>query len=142
MKMTFKIHHGQLCPVDGETRAKFDKFKEGAYYEVDIKNLDVRTIKQNSSIHKWCEQIASSLNKEKFFIQDVIKMNTKWSMIKVKELIFKPVVQSLYTKDSTTKLNKDEFEKIIDTVVRYMAQKGVEIPEFPNREQLDKIIKD
>ena len=140
--MNFKIHHGQLCPVDEETREKFDKFKEGAYYTVDIKNLNVRTVIQNASIHLWCEQIATELNKENFFIQNVIKMNTKWSMIKVKELIFKPVVQSLYTKDSTTKLNKDEFEKIIDTLVRYMAQKGVEIPEFPNREQLDKIIKD
>ena len=43
---------------------------------------------------------------EKFFIQDVIKLNTKWDMLKVKEMIFKPVVKSLYTKDSTTKLNK------------------------------------
>jgi hypothetical protein len=70
-------------------------------------------LQQNKSTHLWCSQIADYLNKEKFFIQDVIKLNTKWDMLKVKELIFKTVVKSLYTKDSTTKLNKDEFELLI-----------------------------
>ena len=55
-------------------------------------------------------------------------------MLKVKEMLFKPVVKSLYTKDSTTKLNKDEFELVIDTLVRYMGQKGITLPEFPNKD--------
>ena len=142
MKLTFQKHHGSLCPVDGDTREKLDTFPDGAYYEVEIKTMDTRTIQQNKSIHKWCDQISNTLNKEKFFIQDVIKMNTQWSMIKVKEMIFKPVVKSLYTKDSTTKLKKDEFELVIDTICRYMAQKGVTLPEFPNKDRLEEIIKD
>jgi hypothetical protein len=60
-------------------------------------------------------------------------------MLKVKELIFKPVVKSLYTKDSTTKLNKDEFELIIDTIIRALGTKGIECPDFPNREDLENI---
>ncbi len=139
MKIALIKHEGRLIPHSEKDREKVDSFQDGAVYEVDIKNLDKRSLKQNSSIHLYCEKIAQTLNKENFFIQDVIKMNTKWNMIKVKEMLFKPVVKSLYTKDSTTKLNKDEFELIIDTLTRYMAQKGVTIPDFPNREQLEEI---
>ncbi len=134
MKISLRIYKGNLVPADNDAREKLDSFAEGAFYEVDIKNMDKRTAQQNKAIHKWCEQISSKLNKENFFIQDVIKMNTKWTMTKVKEMIFKPVVKSLYTKDSTTKLKKDEFELVIDTVTRYMSQKGVEVPEFPSKD--------
>lgn len=136
MKISLRIYKGNLVPADGDAREKLDTFQEGAYYECDIKNMDKRSIQQNKSIHLWCDKIAQTLNKEKFYIQDVIKMNTKWDMTKVKEMLFKPVVKSLYTKDSTTKLNKDEFEKIIDTLCMYMAEKGVILPEFPNKDKI------
>ena len=68
------------------------------------------------------------------FISEVIKINSKWDMLKVKEMLFKPVVKSLYTKDSTTKLNKNEFELVIDTLTRYMANKGIVLPEFPTKQ--------
>lgn len=141
MKIELRIYNGNLVPANAEARELLDTFQEGAYYSCDIKNMDKRTIQQNKSIHLWCKQISDTLNKENFFIQDVIKMNTKWDMLKVKEMIFKPVVKSLYTKDSTTKLKRDEFELVIDTLVRYMAQKGVTLPEFPNREKLEEITK-
>ena len=32
-------------------------------------------------------------------------------------MIFKPVVKSLYTKDSTTKLNRNEFELIMQQLI-------------------------
>ena len=138
MKVTIKKEFGQILPYSLQDKEALDNFKDGVY-EIDIKNGDIRSIKQNASTHKWCDMIAETLNKEKFFIQDVIKLNTKWDMLKVKEIIFKPVVKSLYTKDSTTKLNKDEFELIIDTITRYMAYKGISIPDFPSRDKLDEI---
>lgn len=109
MKITLRIHNGNLVPANKKEREKIDSFADGAFYQVDIKNMDKRTLVQNSSIHLWCKQIAEKLNKENFFIQDVIKINTEWNTIKVKALLFKPVVMSLYTKDSTTKLNIKEF---------------------------------
>lgn len=126
MKMTFKIHHGQLCPVDGETRAKFDKFKEGAYYEVDIKNLDVRTIKQNRLIHQFCENISAELQKQGIHLNNVLKHDTPVSMMAVKELMFKSVVQSLYGKSSTTKLNKNELNLVFDTLILFLSAKGLD----------------
>lgn len=139
MEIHFVKHKGSLVPFDDKERNKLDELKDGVSYVVKINNSNLRSLKQNRSIHLWCEKIAQTLNKENFFIQDVIKMNTKWDMLKVKEMLFKPVVKSIYAKDSTTKLNKDEFEKIIDTLCLYMSQKGVVLPEFPNRERLDEI---
>ena len=134
MKITFIKRNGALIPYSENDRELVDSFKDGAVYQVDIKNMDKRTIAQNASIHKWCEMIANTLNKENMFISEVIKINSKWDMLKVKEMLFKPVVKSLYTKDSTTKLNINEFELVIDTLVRIMAQKGITLPEFPNKD--------
>jgi hypothetical protein len=135
MKITLKKEYGQLIPYSKEDKEKIDKFQDGAVYELDIKNMDIRTIKQNASIHKWCKMIAEHLNKQGYVIQDVIKLNTKWDMLKVKEMIFKPVVKSLYTKDSTTKLNKNEFELIIDTIILALSNKGIDnIPDFPHKD--------
>lgn len=139
MKINFIKHNGRLIPYAEEDRAKVDEFEDGAIYIVEINNSSKRTLLQNKAIHLWCKQIAENLNKDNFFIQDVIKLNTKWDMLKVKDLIFKPVVKSLYSKDSTTKLNKDEFELIIDTVIMALGNKGIECPDFPNREDLEKI---
>ena len=134
MKINLIKHKGKLVPYGEEDRELVNTFADDAVYTVDIKNMDKRTIAQNKAIHLWCSMIAITLNKEDMFIKEVIKINTKWDMLKVKEMLFKPVVKQLYTKDSTTKLKKDEFELVIDTLVRYMAQKGITLPEFPNKD--------
>ena len=138
MKINFKKEYGQLLPYSIEDKELIDKLKDGAVYEIDIKDADMRTVTQNRAIHLWCNMLANAMNNQNMVIQDVIRLNTKWDMLKVKEMIFKPVVKSLYTKDSTTKLNKDEFELIIDTIIIALSYKGVEnIPDFPSRESLE-----
>lgn len=138
MKLNLKKQYGQLVPYSNEDKERLDRLKDGAIYEIDIKDADMRTVTQNRAIHLWCDMLANTMNSQNMIIQDVIKLNTKWDMLKVKEMIFKPVVKSLYTKDSTTKLNKDEFELIIDTVIRALSYKGVEnIPDFPDRKSLE-----
>lgn len=141
MKVTFIKRKGALIPYSDDDRQKIDSFEDGAVYQIDIKNMDKRSLKQNSAIHLWCTKISTSLNSEDITIEKVIKITTKWTMNLVKEMLFKSVVKSLYAKDSTTKLNKNEFELIIDTLILAMAQKGVTIPDFPNREQLEQITK-
>lgn len=130
---------GNLYPYDKEAKEKLNSFANNAVYELDIKNLDKRTLKQNAAIHIYCELIADTFNDNNLPIEKVIKMNIQWTMKKVKEFIFKEVVKSLYQKDSTTKLVKKEFELIIDTITAFMATHNIEAPEFPNRKDLDKI---
>ena len=136
MKINLKKEFGNLIPYSLEDKQNLDKLADGAIYEIDIKNIDMRSIKQNSAIHLWCKMIAQQLNNNGLYVSDVIKTQSHWNMSKVKENIFKPVVKSLYEKDSTTKLKKDEFEQIIDTIIQAFAMKGIVIPDFPNREKL------
>lgn len=117
---------------------KTKKLKVGAIYEHEFKNTDTRTIKQNSSIHLWCSQIAETLNNSGKTIEKVIKVDVEWTMITVKEIIFKSILKALYKKDSTTKLNKQEFELLIDTITSRVSGLGVELPPFPNKEDLYK----
>ena len=133
MKIALRLLGGSFIPATKEDSIKLQEFNKQCVYEVDIK-VKKRTNQQNKSIHKYCELIADTLNKEKMVIQEVIKLNTSWDMIRAKELIFKPVVQMLYNKDSTTKLNKNELDKVIDTITLYLGEKGIVSPEFPTSE--------
>jgi len=137
MKITLKLIRGHLIPYSDEDFELLKKLQDGAIYEIDIKNIDTRTLQQNKALHKWCDLIANQLNDSGLYVTDVLKMETQWSMSKVKENIFKPVVKQLYNKNSTTKLKKDEFENIIDAIVKAFAQKGIVVPDFPNREVND-----
>jgi len=136
MKISFIKKVGRLIPYSEEDREKIDKFQDGATYQVDIKNLDIRTLKQNASTHLWCTQIAKTLNDSNMYISDTIKTEVNWSMETVKEILFKPIVKALYNKNSTTKLSRNEFEKIIDTLTLIFGNKGVVLPPFPNKEDL------
>jgi len=136
MKIAFKKERGILIPFSDEDVEKLKKMSDGAIYEVDIKNIDIRSMQQNKSLHLWCGQIANTLNHHGLYVSQVIKADTTWTMETVKENIFKAVVKSLYNKNSTTKLNKNEFEKIIDVISLALGNKGVVVPPFPNREEL------
>ena len=72
MKINLIKQYGNLLPYSQEDKKKIDEFKDGAIYIVEINNSDKRTLQQNKSIHKWCEQIASELNKEKFFTHSAL----------------------------------------------------------------------
>jgi len=108
-------------------------FKDGQY-EVDIKNMDTRTIKQNSALYLWLTQISNRLNYENIPTTQILKADVTWTMEKVKYMFFNPIMEMLYQKKSTTKLNKDEFTLIIDTMIKAFGQRGISIPDFPSIE--------
>lgn len=135
MQINCQVVDGKLIPSDLRSQEALKEFESDAIYTVKISKSDKRTLAQNSSLHLWCNMIASKLNKEKMTIQHVIKLNSVWCGDRVKELIFKPTVEHLYDKKSTTKLNKDEFDLIIDTITKYLGEKGIECPEFPSKER-------
>ena len=139
MKINFIKHKGRLIPYDDEARQKIDEFKDGAIYVVDINNSDKRSLQQNKSQWLWLTQISQCLNDNNMYISETIKSEVEWSKDSVKTLIFDTVMKALYNKDSSTKLNKDEYNKLIDTIVNIFAKKGVVIPDFPNREDLESI---
>jgi len=106
-------------------------FKDGNY-EVEIKNMDTRTIKQNSALYLWLTQISNRLNHENVPTTQILKADVTWTMEKVKYMFFNPIMEMLYQKKSTTKLNKDEFELIIMTMTKAFGGRGITLPPFPS----------
>lgn len=126
MKILFSKQWGSLLPYNQTEKDKIDKLKDDVVYEVDVKTMDMRTLQQNKLIHVFCNNVASALNNQGKYITDVIQYETQWSMQKVKDLIYRPVMEKIYDKKSTTKLNRDELNDIFDTVIKALASKKID----------------
>lgn len=125
---------GQLIPYIQEDKDKLEKMQDGAVYEVDIKNFDTRTIRQNSALHKYFTMLSRAFNESGQTIPKVLKIETKWTPEAVKEILWKPIQESVLDKKSTTKLNKDEVSKVYDVLNRALSIKlGISI-EFPSQD--------
>lgn len=133
MKITLKKIGDILVPDSDADLDKLNKFSD-AVYEVDMKNLDSRTIAQNRSLHLWASQIAKILNKNSLYMTGVFGNKIDWSGELVKTQIIKATIKKVFDIDSTTKLKRKEMDEIIDFVTIAFASKGVGIPMFPSRE--------
>lgn len=126
MKITFKYLRGLLVPYSEKDQQNLNKLEDGVIYQVEVKKFDDRTIQQNKLIHQFCLNISNEAKKQNMKLDKLIKHDTPLSMLAVKELIFKSVVMSLYGKDSTTKLKKDELNLVFDTIIRALGTKGLD----------------
>jgi len=135
MKIAFKKLHGQLVPFTDDDYEALQKLKDGAVYEIDVKDMDMRTLQQNKALHKYFAILASVLNSAGYDITKVIKVEIPWSVTSVKELLWRPVMKQQTDKSSTTKLSKDEVSQVYDTLNRALSQRcGVSV-EFPSRDE-------
>lgn len=133
MKITFKVEMGQLIPYSIDDKNSLSNLKDGIY-SVDVKNMDMRTIKQNSAMHAYFSLLAQAFNDSGQTISKVIKVDVEWTPDTVKEILWKPIMQAVLKKKSTTKLNKDEIDKVYDVLNRALSEKvGVSVP-FPNKD--------
>ena len=133
MKITFKIEMGQLLPYSIDDKESLAKLKDGVY-EVDIKNMDMRTIQQNKAMHKYFTMLSSKLNEGGLTIPKTLKADIEWTPTSVKDLLWRPIQESVLNKKSTTKLNKDEITKVYDVLNMALGQKFGFNVEFPTRE--------
>lgn len=139
MKITLKKERWALLPYSDEDYELLQKLSD-AVYTVEIKNLDMRTVNQNSAIHLWCSQIADVLNKNNLYMTGIFSNDIEWSMNLVKEQIIKNMIKLLFKIDSTTKLKRKEIDVLVDHIVYIFGEKkGITIPRFPSRELWDDI---
>ena len=113
-------------------RSKLAKHKA---IKVSVKSAKVRTLTQNSSIHKYCAMLSEAFNEAGLDMQTVLAEGTSipWSEAKVKEDIWRTVQIAALGKKSTTELNTNEVSQVYDIVNRHISQTfGVFVP-FPNR---------
>lgn len=135
MKIVFKKQYGSLLPYSQQEKDKIDKLPDGAVYEVDVKTLDMRTIRQNSAMHKYFSLLANELNNRNLSVTTVLKPEIMWNTITVKEAIWKPIQKALLNKTSTAKLNRNEISEVYDVVNKAIGMKfGFYVP-FPSIEE-------
>ena len=116
---------------------KWLKFSD-ADYEIDIKNIDSRTVAQNSALHLWCSQLAKVLNAHALYMTGVFGNEIEWTMDLVKTQIVKATIKKVFNINSTTKLMRKEIDTLIDYVTIAFAKKQIETPQFPSRELWEK----
>ncbi len=98
-----------------------------------------RTLKQNSAIHLYCTMIAEILNDYGLtFSYNGVSSNKvleiPYTMILVKETMWKPIQNALFGKKSTTELTTKEVSEIAMPLERFIAENlGVDLP-FPSVE--------
>lgn len=122
---------------DGLTIEPLDANKA---YEVKG-TVNVRSTKQNASIHLYCTFIKQALNDGGFSIQKVValfkKAEIEWTMLAVKDIIWRNIQIALTQKTSTTQLDSDEVTKVYKNVDYYCTGTiGIEHIEFPSEESM------
>ena len=135
MKIQFKKERGQLIPYSDEDERKLKKMEDGVAYVVDIKNFDMRTLKQNAAMHKYFTLVAEALNDKQLTVKTIIKADIEWNPISVKSLLWKPIQEAVLHKKSTTELKRKEIDDVYDTINRALGEKfGIYVP-FPTIEK-------
>ena len=101
----------------------------------------LRSDRQNRALHLFFTFITNELNElGKEFIYDGIKgmkLSCRYTDFIVKELLWKPIQITMYGFESTTELDTKAMNEIIDVILKYFAEQGIEL-EFPSIESLIK----
>ncbi len=96
-----------------------------------------RTLKQNNSLHKYCDMLADELNFAGYDMRKVLKpsVDIPWTAESIKSHLWRPIQMAMYDKLSTTELNTDEVSKVYETLNRHTAEKfGISVI-FPSEEE-------
>ena len=101
---------------------------------------DKRTDQQNKALHLFFQLLADELNREGKSMSLVLQkfiLDAPATKYMIKELVCKPLQESMLCKKSTTELlKKEEIDKIYDALNKFMAEElEVSCPPFPSLEE-------
>lgn len=106
-------------------------------YEVVEKRLDTRTVLANRAMHLYCKHVAKALNNRDLSVTAILKPEIKFTMITVKEQLFKPILSALRGKESTTQMTSNEITSVYDVMNKVLSEKfGISV-DFPSQESLN-----
>lgn len=116
------------CP---KLKKYLETLRDGKY-TVEIKRYtSKRTSQQNRALHLYFRLLAEALNDAGFDMKKTIKkdLDIPWTETTIKEYLWRPVQLTYLRKESTTKLNSNEVDKVYDIINREIGQRtGVTIP--------------
>jgi hypothetical protein len=108
-----------------------------------IEKKNTRSTKQNSALHMLFRIVSEQLNEMGLEFQyfglkgNVLEMRYNTEI--VKNHIWRPIQETLFDIKSTTKINTEQINEIMDVLIKFFAERGIVI-EFPSKEQLEKLI--
>lgn len=92
-----------------------------------------RTTQQNKALHLFFEWIANMFNELGHTYTNPMGIETIWTMLMVKETIWRPLQFSLFGIDSTTKLDTEKINIIADAIILHFSEQGYYL-QFPSME--------
>ncbi len=100
---------------------KIKNLPEGDYTVTIEKKKKQRTPTQNASFHLWCEVLAGAFNlagidKRQVFEKMKKGIEIPWTKESVKEDFFKPIMEAVTGKKSTTELTTKEISEVVDII--------------------------
>lgn len=131
---------GESWLVDNRDKAKsfcqyvMNQAEEGIDRLYSIKRGS-RSVKQSNALHLWFRQLAEALNDAGFSQPHPWgKMQIPYSETAIKDLFFRPIIRSLYNKDSTKDLNTKELSESMEVLLDAVNEHtGVYVP-FPQQD--------
>ena len=141
MKRKFKLTI--ITEVDTETlKEGLDKAREDfkMFSVIDVKPvMDIRTLNQNSALHKYFELIEDEAREKGLTMDMLIKKPSELPITRhLLKDFFRFIGKMMFHKDSTAKLNKHEFNEIQKTFEKTVAERlEISIP-FPSYENDDR----
>lgn len=130
--MYITIVGGRAFSVEGDAMT----ILEDGVWEATKKRINNRTLQQNRAIHLYCKHVAEALNNNGHTVTAVLKPEVKFSMLTVKEQLYKPILSALRGKNSTAQATTSEMNNVYDVMNKALSEKfGVHIP-FPSVDTL------
>lgn len=107
---------------------------------IELKEIKkTRSNQQNRALHLFFTYISDELNElgmEFTYVGlNTPEISTMYTPELVKNFVWRPIQMALFNIESTTKLNTEQMNQIIDVITKFLGDKGVYI-EFPNVETL------
>lgn len=114
-----------------------ETYEKDHYLIVTVKTGKQRSLRQNSALHLWCEQVSSQLNEQGHDVKAVLKHKPEipWNREAVKNYLWKPILATQTGNDSTSKANKIDYITVYEILNKYLGENlGIHIPWPVNEE--------
>lgn len=86
-----------------------------------------RTTDQNAALHALLRRLAGAMNDagydvKKFLAEAEGKLDIPWTEEAAKEILIRPVIDAMWTKQSTTQLTKSELSESVEVILARVAE--------------------
>ena len=108
-----------------------------------IEKKNTRTTNQNSALHMLFGIMTNQLNElglefHYFGLKGQV-LTTRYTPFICKEHLWRPIQITMFGIKSTTKINTEQINEIVDVLSKWFGEKGVVI-QFPSKETIEKMI--